>query len=78
MFVRLEYYLSQLNATKPVEVGDTGKGVDPLKADLIFEPFVTTKTSGMGLGLSICRTIFKEAHGGELSAFPRSPYGTVF
>jgi two-component system sensor kinase FixL len=59
-------------------VGDTGKGVDPLKADLIFEPFVTKKSSGMGLGLSICGTIFKEAHGGELSAFKCSSYGTVF
>lgn len=61
-----------------VEVADTGKGLDPLTAERIFEPFVTTKSSGMGLGLSICRTIIVEAHGGELSASPRSPCGTTF
>jgi C4-dicarboxylate-specific signal transduction histidine kinase len=61
-----------------VEVADTGKGLDPSTAERIFEPFVTTKSSGMGLGLSICRTIIVEAHGGELSTSPRSPYGTAF
>jgi predicted ATPase/signal transduction histidine kinase len=61
-----------------VTVEDTGKGLDPSIAERIFEPFTTTKSGGMGLGLSICRTIIEEAHGGDLSASPRSPCGTVF
>ncbi|MFL9909590.1 sensor histidine kinase [Paraburkholderia sp. RL17-337-BIB-A] len=61
-----------------VTVEDTGKGLDPSLAECIFEPFNTTKNDGMGLGLSICRTIIEEAHGGELSVSPRSPHGTVF
>ncbi len=61
-----------------ITVEDTGKGLDPAIAGRIFEPFTTTKNDGMGLGLSICRTIIEEAHGGELSVFPGSPHGTVF
>jgi PAS domain S-box-containing protein len=60
-----------------VAVEDTGPGVDPTTADRIFDPFFTTKPNGMGMGLSICRSII-EAHGGQLWASPRMPHGTAF
>jgi signal transduction histidine kinase len=60
-----------------IHVQDSGKGLDPAKADRIFEPFFTTKPQGIGMGLSISRSIV-EAHGGRLWATPVSPYGTVF
>jgi C4-dicarboxylate-specific signal transduction histidine kinase len=60
-----------------VRIEDTGTGFDPAKADQIFAPFYTTKSSGMGMGLSICKTII-EAHGGELSAKPNLPQGAIF
>ena len=57
-------------------VEDTGPGLatDP---ERIFEPFITTKTDGMGLGLAICRTII-EAHGGTLRVVRTGPQGTTF
>jgi signal transduction histidine kinase len=60
-----------------VAVEDTGTGLDPAIADRIFDSFFTTKPEGMGMGLSICRSII-DAHGGRISASPRAPYGTVF
>jgi two-component system sensor kinase FixL len=60
-----------------VSVADTGAGIDPGIADQLFTAFVTTKTDGMGLGLSICRTII-EANGGRIWAEPREGGGTVF
>jgi signal transduction histidine kinase len=50
-----------------VAVEDSGPGIDPEKLDGIFDPFVTTKPNGMGLGLAICRMII-DRHGGTLSA----------
>jgi signal transduction histidine kinase len=58
-------------------VEDTGTGLDPAMADRIFAPFFTTKPDGMGMGLSICRSII-ESHGGRFWASPRVPCGTVF
>ena len=58
-------------------VADTGPGIAPELADRLFQPFATTKKTGMGLGLSICREII-EAHHGHLIATPREGGGTVF
>jgi predicted ATPase/signal transduction histidine kinase len=60
-----------------VSVEDSGPGLDPAIAPRIFEPFVTTKSDGLGLGLSICRSII-DAHRGRLWAAPRVPHGTAF
>lgn len=60
-----------------VSVADTGSGIAPQVMTQLFQPFVTTKSKGMGLGLSICRTIV-EAHGGKISADPRAGGGTIF
>ncbi len=57
-----------------ITVEDTGTGIDPRDAKQIFEPLYTTKQQGMGLGLSICRSII-EAHGGRLSASPGALHG---
>jgi two-component system, LuxR family, sensor kinase FixL len=58
-------------------VADTGPGIAPELADRLFQPFVTTKKTGMGLGLSICREIV-EAHHGHLTVAARPAGGTVF
>jgi len=63
--------------TVSVEVRDTGTGLDPEHAPHLFEPFYTTKAEGLGVGLSISRSIL-EAHGGRLSAAANAPHGTVF
>ena len=60
-----------------VSVADTAAGLAPEVARSLFQPFVTTKRKGMGLGLSICRTIV-EAHGGKISVDRRDGGGTVF
>ncbi|MFZ4700356.1 MAG: ATP-binding protein [Candidatus Methylumidiphilus sp.] len=58
-------------------VSDTGPGIAPEIAARLFEPFVSTKSDGIGLGLSICRTI-AEAYGGEISARTMTRQGTAF
>jgi two-component system sensor kinase FixL len=63
--------------TVEISVADTGPGIAPEIADKLFQPFMTTKTQGMGVGLSISRTIV-EAHGGRLWAEPNPNGGTVF
>jgi tetratricopeptide (TPR) repeat protein len=60
-----------------ITLEDSGTGIDPKNIDRIFQPFFTTKSNGMGMGLSICRSII-EAHRGSLSAFPARPHGTAF
>lgn len=60
-----------------VVVRDTGAGLDPDKLDQIFIPFVTTKPDGMGMGLTISRSII-EAHGGRLWALPNDTWGATF
>ena len=60
-----------------VAVRDTGHGLRPESLPRLFEPFYTTKPDGMGMGLSICRSII-EAHGGRLWATRCEPHGTLF
>jgi PAS domain S-box-containing protein len=60
-----------------VDVRDSGTGLDPEHAPHLFEPFYTTKAEGLGIGLSISRSIL-EAHGGRLTVAANAPYGTVF
>jgi signal transduction histidine kinase len=63
--------------TVVVSVVDSGPRVDPEVVNKMFQPFFTTKSSGMGMGLSICKTIV-EAHGGQLTASPNNPHGMEF
>jgi two-component system sensor kinase FixL len=60
-----------------VTITDTGPGLAPEIAGKIFNTFVTTKSEGMGIGLSICKSIV-EAHGGELLTRQRPGGGAVF
>jgi signal transduction histidine kinase len=60
-----------------VSVRDSGPGIDPEHLNRVFEAFYTTKSSGLGMGLSICRSIIN-AHGGRLWADKSEPRGAVF
>jgi signal transduction histidine kinase len=60
-----------------VEVRDSGPGFASAELDRVFEAFYTTKPGGLGLGLSICRSII-EAHGGRLWATRCEPPGALF
>jgi signal transduction histidine kinase len=60
-----------------VAVRDSGPGIDPAHLDRVFDAFYTTKSSGTGMGLSICRSII-DAHGGKLWAEANEPRGAVF
>jgi C4-dicarboxylate-specific signal transduction histidine kinase len=63
--------------TVRIVVEDSGPGVSPETMDRVFEAFFTTKLTGMGMGLPICRSIIN-AHGGRLWVSPKSPRGAVF
>jgi two-component system sensor kinase FixL len=65
------------NEMVQVSVADTGSGLAPEVASQLFQPFVTTKQHGMGVGLSICRTI-AESHGGKIWVEANPGGGTVF
>jgi two-component system sensor kinase FixL len=60
-----------------VSMADTGPGLSPDVVPRLFQPFITTKRQGMGVGLSICRSII-EAHGGRIWAEPNPRGGTIF
>jgi len=60
-----------------VSVSDSGHGVDPAIAATLFHPFHTTKSSGLGLGLSICQSLI-EAHAGRIGTAPAAERGTTF
>jgi PAS domain S-box-containing protein len=65
------------NGTVELAVADRGSGIPPGDIERIFEPFVTTKTKGLGLGLAVCRTIVS-AHGGRLWAVNNTNGGASF
>jgi signal transduction histidine kinase len=60
-----------------ISVEDSGIGIDAKNINRIFDPFFTTKLRGMGMGLSICRSIV-DAHNGRLFALPGAPHGSIF
>ncbi|WP_283842163.1 sensor histidine kinase [Bradyrhizobium altum] len=60
-----------------MSVADTGTGISSQDTERIFNPLFTTKSDGMGMGLSICRSII-EAHNGQLLVTPNNPQGAVF
>jgi two-component system sensor kinase FixL len=65
------------NGMIEVSVADTGHGISEEIADRLFQPFVTTKPAGMGVGLSISKRII-EAHGGKMWSEPNRGGGTIF
>jgi signal transduction histidine kinase len=60
-----------------ISVADSGRGIAPSAGAHLFEPLFSTRADGMGMGLSICRSIV-EAHGGRIWSSPRQPHGSVF
>jgi C4-dicarboxylate-specific signal transduction histidine kinase len=74
--LRIKTETRKLNGVM-ITVEDSGTGIDPQNLDRIFDAFFTTKSHGMGMGLSICRSII-ESHDGHLSAAPAEPYGSIF
>ena len=60
-----------------ISIADTGTGIGAEDVERVFNPLFTTKSGGMGMGLSICRSII-EAHDGTLWVVPNTPHGSVF
>jgi two-component system sensor kinase FixL len=60
-----------------VEVQDSGTGIPPEQLESVFDPFITSKPEGLGMGLSICRSII-ERHGGTISAANNPDRGATF
>ncbi len=82
LVLRVGHAGARLGATRPrgwleFSVADGGSGIGKDVAERLFTPFFTTKVEGMGLGLSLCRTVV-EQHGGFLGYEPNHPRGTVF
>lgn len=73
--LRLETRANAAEVT--LTVTDSGPGIDPKMTDKMFEPFLTTKPGGMGMGLSICRSIV-DAHEGKLTVDSAKPSGAIF
>jgi PAS domain S-box-containing protein len=69
--------MADAGTTVQLSVKDTGTGIAPAIVEKLFTPFMTTKKTGMGVGLSICRTII-EAHGGKIWAESAPAEGTSF
>jgi PAS domain S-box-containing protein len=74
--LRIKTEVHKLNGVL-ITVEDSGTGIDPQNLDRIFDTFFTTKAHGMGMGLSICRSIV-ESHEGHLSVVPAEPHGSIF
>ena len=75
--LRLQARLGPAHTAVEFVVADSGEGISDDVAAQLFTPFFTTKDEGMGLGLSLCRTVV-EQHGSALQHQPQSPRGTVF
>ena len=60
-----------------ISITDTGTGISAEDVQRVFNPLFTTKTGGMGMGLSICSSII-ESHGGKLWVVPNAPRGSIF
>ena len=73
----LRLSVERLGTMAAVRIADNGPGIPPEKLDGIFQPFVSTKGKGMGLGLSICKEIV-EGHGGRLEVETTPGVGTTF
>ena len=79
LVIRVRALQANGSGKKRVEfsVADQGEGIPPEVQQQLFKPFFTTKPEGMGLGLSLCRTVV-EQHGGALEFAANAPRGTVF
>ncbi|HEX8616429.1 MAG TPA: ATP-binding protein, partial [Thermoanaerobaculia bacterium] len=74
--LRITSHVSESNFVA-ISVADTGPGISPAVVERVFDAFFTTKPDGIGIGLSICRTIV-ETHGGGLTVAANHPHGSVF
>ena len=68
--------ISEQNGVR-VSIGDTGSGIDSTNLNRVFKPMFTTKARGMGLGLSICKSII-ESHNGRIWVSANAPRGSIF